>query len=130
MPARTGSTNTGASGHSMVLSAAQAMVGGVLSSTVIVWLHVAVLPHSSVAVQVRLVAYLILPVGQVPAMGVSMCARVTVPHKSVGTGSTNCGVGGHSMVLSAAQAMVGGVLSSTVIVWLHVAVLPHSSVAV
>src|SRR2546427_4425822 len=117
-------------GHSMVLSAAQAIVGGVLSSTVMVWLQEALLPHSSVAVQVRLVAYLILPPGvpQLPAMAVSVWLSVTAPHTSVGAGSTNAGVAGHSMVLSAAQAIVGGVLSCTVIVWLQEAVLPHSSV--
>src|SRR2546427_10091199 len=103
-------------GHSMVLSAAQAIVGGVLSSTVMVWLHEAELPHSSVAVQVRLVAYLILPPGvpQLPAMAVSAWVSATVPHGSVGAGSTNSGVAGHSMVLSAAQAIVGGVLSTGV----------------
>src|SRR5437773_6551889 len=113
----------------MVLSTAQAIVGGVLSSTVMVWLQLLWLPHSSVAVQVRLVAYLILPPGvpQLPAMAVSARASETVPHRSVGTGSTNSGVAGHSMVLSAAQAIVGGVLSSTVMVWLHEAELPHSS---
>src|SRR5437667_6813851 len=116
----------------MVLSAAQAMVGGVLSSTVMVWLQEAELPHSSVAVQVRLVAYLILPPGvpQLPAMGVSVWVRLTVPHRSLGAGSKNSGMAGHSMVLTAAQAIVGGVLSSTLMVWLHEAVLPHSSVAV
>src|SRR5438445_9707962 len=99
----------------MVLSAAQAIVGGVLSSTVMVWLHESELPHSSVAVQVRLVAYLILPpVAQLPAMAVSVWVRLTEPHRSLGAGSTKSGMAGHSMVLSATQAMIGGVLSSTV----------------
>src|SRR5437899_9432334 len=106
------------------------MLGGVLSCTVMVWLQEAVLPHSSVATQVRLVAYLILPpVAQLPAMGVSVCVSVTVPHRSVGTGSTNSGVAGHSIGLLAEQIIVGGVLSCTVMVWLQEAVLPHSSVA-
>src|SRR5437762_13463210 len=95
--------------HSTVLSAGAVTTGGVLSSTVMVWLHEAELPHSSVAVQVRLVAYLILPpVAQLPAMAVSAWVRLTEPHRSLGAGSTNSGMAGHSMVLSAAQAIVGG----------------------
>src|SRR5437879_3187088 len=59
--------------HSTVLSAGAVTTGGVSSSTVMVWLHEEELPHSSVAVQVRLVAYLILPpVAQLPAMAVSL----------------------------------------------------------
>src|SRR5438067_13778141 len=104
----------------MVLSAAQAINGGVLSSTVIVWLQLLWLPHSSVAVQVRLVAYLILPPG-VPQLASEerLGGKQTLPQASVGTGTKNSGVAGHSMVLSAAQAITGGVLSSTVIVWLQ-----------
>src|SRR5437588_458861 len=42
--------------HSTDLLGAQVMVGGVGSSTVTVWLHSAVLPHASVARQVRVAA--------------------------------------------------------------------------
>ena len=42
--------------HSRTLLAGQAMVGGVLSRTVMVWMQLAWLPHWSVAVQVREIA--------------------------------------------------------------------------
>ena len=39
--------------QSTVVSAGQSMLGGVLSTTVMVWSQEATLPHSSVTVQVR-----------------------------------------------------------------------------
>src|SRR5262245_54689785 len=75
-------------------------------------------------------AYLILPpLPQLPARVWSLCVRLTLPHRSVGTGSTKLGLAGHSIDVSAAQAMTGGVVSWTEIVWLHELLLPHSSVA-
>src|SRR5260370_11187145 len=84
-------------------SAAQAMTGGVVSCTEMVWLHVAVLPHSSVATQVRLVEYLILPAGQLPRRAASLFVRMTAPQPSVGTGSLELRVAGDSMVVLDAQ---------------------------
>ena len=43
----------GAAGHSIVAFGAQEIDGGVVSTTVIVWLQEAALPQASVAVQVR-----------------------------------------------------------------------------
>ena len=49
-----GGGNTGLAGHWIGLTATgQVMVGGVVSITFTVWLHEAVLPLQSVAVQVR-----------------------------------------------------------------------------
>src|SRR6185369_5583031 len=122
---------TGVAGHSMVVSGAQAMLGAVVSATEMVWLQLAVLPHSSVAVQVRLVADLILPpAAQSPGSGASTKLKVTGPQASLAIGVGKTGVAGHSMVVSGAQAMLGAVVSATEMVWLQLAVLPHSSVAV
>ena len=50
-----GTVNTGAAGHSIMVGPGSAeIVGFVVSTTVIVWPAVAVFPHVSVAVQVRL----------------------------------------------------------------------------
>src|SRR5437879_13357608 len=100
----------------MVLSAAQAIVGGVLSSTVMVWLHEALLPHSSVAVQVRLVAYLILPPGapQPPATGAPAGGRITAPQAPVAGGTKTSRTAGPTKVKTAAQARGRGVAAPTV----------------
>src|SRR5262245_65540211 len=96
----------------MVASGAQERLGAVVSSTEMVWLQVAALPHSSVAVQVRLTRYLILPpAAQVPGRVSSLWSRRTVLQASVGTGSTNWGMAGHSMVLSCSQVWMGVVRS-------------------
>src|SRR5437773_1878472 len=96
-----------------------------------VWLHVAVFPHSSVAVQVRVTEYLILPrVAHVPGLVTSTWLRVTAPQASLVVGSGKTGTAGHSIVAGPAQVTVGAAVSCTVIVWLQVAVFPHSSAAV
>jgi hypothetical protein len=43
--------------HSIVISTGHVMIGGVLSSTVIVCTHVVLLPQSSVALQVLVIEY-------------------------------------------------------------------------
>ena len=49
-----GVVKLGVAGHSIVLGAGNAAItGGVMSRTLIVWLAVLLLPHASVAVQVR-----------------------------------------------------------------------------
>ena len=49
-----GVVNTGAPGHAIVdATGSDEIAGGVLSSTLIVWLAVLVLPQASLAVQVR-----------------------------------------------------------------------------
>ena len=61
------------SSHSTVMLAGQRVItGGVLSSTVMVWAQVLLLPHASVAIQVRV---MIDSCGQPP--GTTDCANVT-----------------------------------------------------
>ena len=85
------------------------MVGGVWSSTLIVWLAVEALPHWSVAVQVR-VTVLVLP-----QPSVVTSAEVSVkalPQASVAVATAKTGVAGQLMVLGAGNAaMTGAVIS-------------------
>src|ERR1051326_7406023 len=103
------------------------MVGGVVSTTVTVWLHVLVLLHASIAAQVR-VAEKVLP-----QSGLVVVFRMTMrlgPQASAGAlGSSNVPHVPHSTVLFVTQVIVGGVVSTTVTVWLHVFVLLHASIA-
>src|ERR1051326_3814880 len=95
--------------------------------TVMVWLALAVLPHASMAVQVR-VTVLVLPQ---PLIVVSAELRVAVPHVSPAIGVLNTGGFGHWIVCGPpTPLMVGGGVSMTVIGWLAWAVLPHASIAV
>src|SRR6058998_144885 len=94
--------------HSTVLLGTQVMVGGVLSSTVTVWLHSAVLPQASVARQVR-VASNVLPQCPVRLVTVSTMVMVALPQASVAVGASNVQALVHSTVLLATQARVGGV---------------------
>src|SRR5678810_177660 len=119
----------GVSGHSMVVAAGNALnTGGVLSSTVITWEAVAVLPQASVAVNVLVRVY---SLAQAPLVVTSADVMVTAPQASLAVAVAKDGVSGHSMVVAAGNALnTGGVLSSTVITWEAVAVLPQASVAV
>src|SRR4051812_5892301 len=84
----------------------QNRTGGVVSTTVTVWLHVAVWPQSSTALQVRVMTF-----GQVPLVTVLRTVTVTFPGPPVaGLGQGFTGVGGskvqvepHSTVLLVAQ---------------------------
>ena len=68
------------------------MVGGVISCTTIDLLQLAVLPQSSVAVQVLVAVY--VP-GHVPGVELSLNVTATVPsHASVAVGATHVGVAG------------------------------------
>ena len=88
-----GGTNTGVAGQAIgVVCVAHVIVGGVISWTTIVPLHVAVLPQSSVAVHVRVVLY--VPV-QVPGVEASTKVMVTVASQaSVAVGALNTGIAG------------------------------------
>ena len=125
-----GVAKEGVAGHSMVLGSGNwVMTGAVLSSTVMVWLAVLVLPQGSFAVQVRFTEYFC---GQEPGVVSSAKVKVTVPPQaSVAVGVAKEGVAGHSMVEGAgSDLMTGAVLSSTVMIWLAVLVLPQGLVAV
>ena len=100
--------------QSTVVSAGQSMLGGVLSTTVMVWSQEATLPHSSVAVQVSVMT------PALPQVGASWSEKSieTSPQSSapvaqpVVSGST---APVHSTVVSTGQLMLGGVSSTSVI---------------
>src|SRR6266849_2989459 len=103
--------------------------GPIVSSTLIVWLPVLVLPHASLAVQVRVTEYFC---GQVPGVVTSAKVRVGLGSQaSVAVGLAKAGVAGHSMVESPGSAEIAGAVgSSTLMVWLAVELLPQASLAV
>jgi len=117
--------------HSMVISAGQPVKsGGVVSTTVIVCEQLAWLPHSSVAVHVRVIN----PVYGAQPEYEAVCSNVTVgegSQLSVAVTSGGAGIWSHSAVISAGQPdKTGGVLSTTVIVCAQLASFPQTSVAV
>lgn len=104
------------------------MTGGVVSSTLMIWDAVAVLPHPSSAVQVLVIVY---SFGQEPFVVTSAKVNVGVPQLSVTVGVVHDGVPEHSILDGPGNPeMTGGMVSSTLIVCVAVAVLPQSSVAV
>src|SRR6266704_1080257 len=107
----------------------QLMTGAVVSMTLTVWLHWALLPQASVAAQVR-VASKVLP--QWPAVLVTVLTTVIValPLLSVAVGGSKVQVAPSCTVLLVLlQLMTGAVVSMTLTVWLHWALLPQASVA-
>ena len=125
-----GGVNTGVAGHAIGdVCVTQVIVGGVISCTTIVPLQVAVLPQSSVAVQVLVT--LKLP-GHVPGVVRSEKVMATVRSQaSVAVGGVNTGVAGQAIGdVCVTQVIVGGVISCTTMVELQVAVFRQSSVAV
>ena len=115
-----GAVKDGVAVHSIVASAPAApIVGGVVSITVMTWLTVALwLPHASTASQV-LVIVVVHPLTEVASPKLFTVAPL---QRSDAVGAVNEGVAVHSIVtLAPAAPMVGGVVSTTVIVWLTVA---------
>ena len=115
--------------HGTVNGCGQVISGGVLSVTVIVWLHVAELPQSSVAVHVRVTEY---SCGQLPGTA-APSTNVSVGDESqasVTVGVGKSGAAGHSTDELGAQVITGAAVSTTVIVCVAVDELPQSSVAV
>ena len=116
--------------HPSVTVGGQVMVGGVMSTIlVIVCEQVAVLPHASVAMYVLIVVSI-----QPLIVDASLtCDTVGVPQASVAVTvviSTGGSVALHPSFTVGGQVITGGVISTIrVMVWLHVAVLPHASVA-
>src|SRR2546423_9298048 len=101
------------------------MVGGVVSTTVTVWLHCAWLLQQFCTSQVRVMTCeQAVPLVTVPAMvtmkGAGQPGSVTI-------GSSKLQLEPHSTVLLVAQVMLG--TSITVTVWLHVMLLLQQSVA-
>ncbi len=114
--------------HSTVTSAGiPTSVGATESTTVIVWLAVAVFAQLSVTDHVRTI---------VPQPSVTESASLNrtdsvESQASVAVTLGAAGIAVHSTVVSAGTPRsVGATVSTTMIVWLHVATLPHASVAV
>jgi len=102
--------------------------GGMVSSTLIVWIAVEVLLHRSVAVQVRVMLY---SFGHDPLVVTSAKASDGVPQLSVAVGVVQDGIPEHSIVVGPGRPEItGGVVSSTLMVCDAVAVLPQPSSAV
>jgi hypothetical protein len=97
----------------VALGPGEPIVGGVVSTTEMVWLTLPlVLPQPSTALQVTVSVW--LP-AQVPAAVVSLtCCTVAPPHVSDAVGGVNEGTPGHWMVaLAPGEPIVGGVVSTT-----------------
>src|SRR6266849_1747079 len=114
--------------HSLVLLEKQVMIGAMVSTWAIVCLQVLVLPQGSVASQVRVatkvlpqprfvtVLKIVIATGPQPLVPEVGLSKVKLPAL-------------HSLVLLEKQVMIGAMVSTWAIVWLHVLVLPQGSVA-
>src|SRR6516162_6028106 len=106
------------------------MTGGVVSMTLTVWLQVALLLQPSIACQTR-VASKVLPQWPAKLVDVLRTVIVSLPLLSVAVGVSNvqgvpiCTV----LLVLLVQSITGGVVSITVTVWLHVALLLQLSIA-
>ena len=113
--------------HWTVTLLTQASEGATVSTVVIVWDAVTVLPHASTAVHVRVITF-----GQVAADTVCVYVSVAVVHTSVAVtaagGGTGCVQG--MTTLDGTPPSTGAALSTTVIVCVAEALLPQASVAV
>ena len=116
--------------HWSCLSAGQAITGGVVSTKVMCWTQVAMFPQESAAFQVRL-----MPVWPVQLAGVEASVKVIVglpPQLSVALAEpVAAGVVAppHWTMVSAGQVITGGVVSTKVMCWMQVAMLPQPSAA-
>ena len=122
--------NTGDAGQLIVdVAGNPEITGASVSITLIVCAAVAMLPQASVAVHVRVTLY---APAQRPGVVTSADTSVNaLPHRSDAVATANTGVAGQLIVDSAGNAEItGAVLSSTLIVWARVDILPHASVAV
>jgi hypothetical protein len=117
-------------GHSSTALVGQTMFGGVVSCTVIFCTQLDLLPQASVAVQVRVITR------AAPQLvtTASLNLIVTALHPSVAVAVpvtlVLVSVAGHSSTASAGQVITGGVVSTTVMVWTQLALLPQPSAAV
>jgi hypothetical protein len=121
---------SGIASHAIgLITTGQVMTGAVLSCIKIVAEQLDELPHSSVAIQVRVTLY---SCGQTPeALTSEKVINGNTSHASIAVAVPKDGVVPHSIGLRAiGQVISGAVLSCTSIVLLQVAVLPQSSVAV
>ncbi len=98
------------------------------SKTIMVCDAVELFPHSSVAVNVRVIVY---SFAQLPGIVSSSKVRLALPQASIVVGSLNSGVAGQAIVASSPTPSISGaVLSTTVIACEALLLLPHQSVTV
>src|SRR5210317_1630294 len=114
--------------HSTVTAGGHVISGGVVSSMVMVCVHVAMFPQSSSAWYVRVITS-----GHVlPSETSPRCVTVTGPQLSVAVTRVISAAGTspmHSTVTAGGHVISGGVISSMVMVCVHVAMFPQSSSA-
>src|SRR5256885_126870 len=114
-----GASKVQLSPHDTLLFVAQVMTGGMVSTTVTVWLHDALLEQQSVARQVRVTAReQAVPLVIVPS---STMFTLVPQQTSDAEGTSKLQLEPHFTVLLLEHGMTGGVLSATVTVWLHCA---------
>src|SRR5205823_25825 len=135
-----GGVKTTALPHPMARLGAQNRLGGVVSTMVTVWLQNATLLQASMARHVRVtlesfghmfVKLLVTSANRLPPMRLLTMVMVTlVPllQRSTAVGMSNAQSVPHCTSLSGPQARCGGWVSTTVKVWLQVAVLLEQSV--
>src|SRR6266550_2773048 len=105
------------------------MTGAVVSTTVTFWLQELLLPHGSMACQVR-VASKVLPQCPVTLVTVLKIVIVALPLLSVVVGGSKVQAAPCSTVLLVLlHIMTGAVVSTTVTLWLQELLLPQASVA-
>jgi hypothetical protein len=118
-----------ASPHSTVASAGQSIEGAVVSTTAITWSQLVLLPHSSVDVHLRVInSVLAQPLTVLSTEPMLTLLQLSLP-VAVPLAATLVSAG-QSSTASAGQLIEGAVVSTTVITWRHLVLLPHSSVDV
>jgi len=113
--------------HSTIRFVPQLSNGGVVSTTVMVWLQEVVLLQLSVACHVRVAAN-VFPQSELVTVPVRITATFVPSHPSVAAGISKSHATPHSTILFVAQVNTGDVVSTTVIVWLQVTTLLQVSV--
>ena len=115
-----------------VIGAGQVIVGGVLSSTVMIWSQVVVFPHASVAVYLLVMVKLLAHVKFVVISAATVTTTLAPPQLSEALTEAILGAGmalAQDTVTLAGQRMEGPVLSSTTMICAQDAVFPQRSVA-
>src|SRR4051812_23154032 len=108
--------------HSTDLLGAQTIVGGVRSTTVTIWLQVVLLPQRSLTLQVR-IARKVLPHNRLVVVLTIRIVTFVPSQESLAVGGVNSHGVPQSKVRLPAQLKLGGVVSTTVTIWLQTAIL-------
>src|ERR1043166_857100 len=109
-----------------VMLPGQTITGAVVSTVVTVWVQVTMLVHGSAMVQMRLARKVPPTSGLVLVLRMVMVTLVPL-QASVAVGLSKLQALPHWTVLLLAQVMTGGVVSTTVMVWLQELLLPQMS---